>query len=230
MVTHNASGAESVPDNPYLNGRREWNERYGDYIAAARTWRMACFGALAIALVATGGTVYLASQSRIVPYVVEVDKLGAALAVGPADRAAPADSRVLTAQLARWVFDLRSVYTDVAAERSLINEAYAGIARNSPALAATNDYFREHDPFQRARTETVTAQVESVLPISASVWRVEWEETVTARNGEGAGKAEWQADITVTVNPPSDAATVLLNPMGIYVTDYQWTKRLRGTP
>lgn len=217
-------------DNPYLNGRREWNERYGDYIAAARSWRLACLASLAIALVAVGGNVYMASQARIVPYVVEVNKLGQALAVGPADQAAPADARVVTAQLARWIFNLRTVYADVAAERALINDAYAGIARNSPALAATNEYFRGQDPFIRARTETVRAQIESVLPISAKVWRVEWEESVTARNGESVSKASWQADITVTINPPTNAETILLNPMGVYVTEYSWTKRLRGLP
>jgi type IV secretion system protein VirB5 len=217
-------------DNPYLNARREWNERYGDYIAAARTWRLACFGSLAIALVAVGGTVYMASQARIVPYVVEVNRLGQAVAIGPADKAAPADARVVTAQLARWVFNLRTVYADVAAERALINEAYAGIDRNSPALAATNEYFKANEPFVRARTETVRAQIESVLPISANVWRVEWEETITARNGTIVSKASWQADISVMVRPPSDAETILLNPMGVYVTEYSWTKRVRGMP
>lgn len=217
-------------DNPYLNGRREWNERYGDYIAAARSWRLACLGSLAIALVAVGGNVYMASQARIVPYVVEVNKLGQAIAVGPADQAAPADARVVTAQLARWIFNLRTVYADVAAQRALINEAYAGIARNSPARAATNEYFRGQDPFVRARTETVRAQIESVLPISAKVWRVEWEEEVTARNGENISKASWQADITVMINPPTNVEAILLNPMGVHVIEYSWTKRLRGLP
>ncbi|MGE5516188.1 MAG: conjugal transfer protein TrbF [Bacteroidota bacterium] len=217
-------------DNPYLNARREWNERYGDYIAAARAWRLACFGSLAIALVAVGGTVYMASQVRIVPYVVEVNRLGQAVAIGPADKAAPADARVVTAQLARLVFNLRTVYADVAAERALINEAYAGIDRDGPARAATNEYFKANDPFVRARTETVRAQIESVLPISANVWRVEWEETITARNGTTVSKASWQADITLMVKPPSDAEAILLNPMGVYVTEYSWTKRVRGTP
>ena len=44
--TTGTSAAEN--DTPYLSARREWNERYGDYIARARNWRGAAFAALAI--------------------------------------------------------------------------------------------------------------------------------------------------------------------------------------
>ena len=51
------------------------------------------------------------------PYVVQTDKLGDALAISRADIAPPADPRLIRAQLARWIADVRSVYVDVAAER-----------------------------------------------------------------------------------------------------------------
>src|SRR2546421_10039315 len=89
-------------DLPYLAARREWNERYGDYIARARNWRRAAFAALAVSGVLSVGTVWQASQSKVVPYVVEVDKLGDAVPVGRADRAAPADLRGGRAELAAW--------------------------------------------------------------------------------------------------------------------------------
>ncbi len=85
--------------NPYLNARREWNERYGDYIAQARNWRVAAILALGIALLSSGGLVYVAGQSQIVPYVVRVDKLGTALAVDRADEAAKPDKPLIVAQI-----------------------------------------------------------------------------------------------------------------------------------
>ena len=59
-------------ESPYLSARREWNERYGDYIARARNWRWAAFAALGISLVLAIGVVWEAAQSKVVPYVVEV--------------------------------------------------------------------------------------------------------------------------------------------------------------
>ena len=109
------------PDNPhsavYLAARREWNERYGSYIAQAHAWRLTALASLGVAFVAVVGIAWIGAQSRIVPYVVQTDKLGDAIAVSRADVSAPADPRLIRAQLARWMDDVRSVYVDVAAEK-----------------------------------------------------------------------------------------------------------------
>src|ERR1700722_9239780 len=53
------SNRMNSPHNPYLAARREWDERYGDFITRAKNWRtMAAFSSL-IALVATVGIVWL---------------------------------------------------------------------------------------------------------------------------------------------------------------------------
>src|SRR3974390_2143993 len=108
--------------NPYLNARREWNERYGDYIAQAKNWRTAAILALAIALLSLGGLGYVVGKSQIVPNVVRVDKLGSALAVDRADEAVKPDKPLIVAQLARWIADMRSSYADASAERAIPQE------------------------------------------------------------------------------------------------------------
>ena len=30
----------TIPENPYLAARQEWNERYGSYVKAAAAWRI----------------------------------------------------------------------------------------------------------------------------------------------------------------------------------------------
>ena len=167
-----------APDSPhsavYLAARREWNERYGSYIAQANTWRLVAVASLAIAAVAVGGDMWLAAQSRVVPYVVEVNKLGDELAVHRANVATTVDPAVIRAQLARFISDVRSVYIDVQAERAIIGEAYAMVDRNAAAYTFLNDYFARNDPFKRAANETVAAHVESVLPLpGGNTWRVE---------------------------------------------------------
>lgn len=57
-------------ENPYLAARQEWNERYGDAIAAARSWRLAALLASSVCLVLAAGSIYLGSQSALVPYIV----------------------------------------------------------------------------------------------------------------------------------------------------------------
>ena len=185
------------PDSPhsaiYLAARREWNERYGDYIAQANNWRLIAIAALGVAAVAVAGNVWQSSQSRVQPFVVEVDKLGDALAIQRADVASPVPVGVVRAQLARYIQDVRAVSIDVQAERDFINEAYAMVDKNSAALTFLNHYFAANDPFKRAATETVSAHVESVLPLPGSnTWRVEWREDKRSRDGTADPPAHWQ--------------------------------------
>ena len=145
------------------------------------------------ATVSSAGLVVTLSERRIVPYVVTVDKLGSALAVGRADEAVLPERAVTVAGLARFIADMRSVYVDAAAERAILKEGYAMINRRSDAYAAMNAHMRAHDPFERARSETVTVEVHSVLPISAQTWRVERRK----RDGTEPASTEMQATITL---------------------------------
>ena len=212
--------------NPYLAARREWDDRYGGQIAQIRQWRWAAFIALTAATVSSAGLVWTLSERRIVPYVVTVDKLCSAIAVGRADEAVQPDRAVTVAGLARFIADMRSVYVDAAAERAILKEGYAMINRRSDAYAAMNAHMRAHDPFERAKTETVTVEVHSVLPVSAQTWRVEWREETRKRDGTEPASTEMQATITLTFSAPADEATLRLNPSGLYVNAFNWTERL----
>ena len=217
------------PDGPhsavYMAARAEWNERYGSYIAQAHAWRLTALTSLAVAFVAVAGVVWIGAQNRVVPYVVQIDKLGDALAISRADIAAPVDTRLIRAGLARWIEDVRTVYLDVAAERTMVTEAYAMVNRNGAAAQQLNDWFSQHDPFKRAQTEMVGVSVESVLPISGNTWRVEWREDRHSRDGTTDPPAHWQATVTVSVNPPTNDATILVNPAGLYVDSFDWAQR-----
>ena len=209
----------------YLAARREWNERYGSYIAQARTWRLTAFLSLGIAAVAVVGVVWIGAQNHVVPYVVQTDKLGDALAIQRADVATPIDSRLIRSQLSKWINDVRSVYTDVSAQRHLIDEAYAMVDQNAAAAEQLNGWFREHSPFTEAQTEIVGVQVQSVLPLSANTWRVEWQEVARSRDGSKVSSAQWQAVITIAIKPPTTDADILINPTGLFVKSFNWQQR-----
>jgi len=219
-ATTGANG--SGTDSPYLSARREWNERYGDYIAHARNWRVAAFVALAISLVLAIGIVWLASQSRVVPYVVAVNKLGDAVAVARADRAAPADARVIKAQLAAWIVDIRSLSSDPTAAKTALTRAYALTA--ATATTFLNEYYRQHSPF--GQTRTVAVSVDSVLPVSDRTYQIQWTEDARDVQGRDIGTSHWVASLTIAFDPPSDERGILSNPLGLYVTGISWTQRL----
>ena len=67
---------EQAGNNPYLNARQEWLERYGSYISRASQWRAMCLVALVICLLSIACNVIQANQVKTIPYIVEVDKTG----------------------------------------------------------------------------------------------------------------------------------------------------------
>jgi type IV secretory pathway TrbF-like protein len=222
----NQRPAPSEFENPYLAARREWNERYGDYVAQARNWRLAAILALLVAIIAAGGLVHIAGQSQIIPYIVRVDKLGTVAAVDRADRRFEPDQPLIVASLARWVQNIRSIYTDASAQRTIIKEGYAMINEHSEAYGKLNEYMRGHDPFQLAQTQTVSVDVQSVLPLSGNSWRIEWQKETRGRDGSRPEIKAWQATVSIAINPPGDEATIRLNPLGIYVNSFNWSQRL----
>lgn len=51
-------------------------ERYGSYIKERNRWRVIAVINSCIALISVLGVIYIGSQSKFIPYVVQVDRLG----------------------------------------------------------------------------------------------------------------------------------------------------------
>ena len=92
--------------SPYLNGRREWNERYGSYISSMKMWRWVALLSLVVAAIAVAGTVHLASQNKLIPYVVEIDKEGNILNVSEISIATDVDKRITQAAIGQLIKDM----------------------------------------------------------------------------------------------------------------------------
>jgi type IV secretory pathway TrbF-like protein len=104
--------APAAIHNPYLAARREWDERYGDLVTRARNWRTIAVLCALIALIASGGMVWLSTKSRVVPFVVAIDHLGRPVASGIADQTSATDDRLKRASILNWVENVRTVTTD----------------------------------------------------------------------------------------------------------------------
>ncbi|QQR74063.1 MAG: type IV secretion system protein [Holophagales bacterium] len=209
---------------PPARGRREWDDRYSGLARGKRNWQLAALGLLAIDGLLTGGLIHLATQSRVSPFVVEVDRLGQAVAFGPAEQLRKTDERLIRYQLNLFIRDVRSVFSDAEVQKTVINRAY-GCSKDA-ALGFLNDYFKKSNPFLREAEGTVTVQVQSVLRLSPSSWQVQWRETPIAAGGRVGQETAWQAVLGVELTPPETTDLLLVNPLGLYVTEINWTQVL----
>jgi type IV secretion system protein TrbF len=211
--------------NPSVEARREWNDRYLDLVRARRWWQITAVAELVLMGVLSGGLVALSLQHKTVPDVVDVDALGAATAVKPADAAPrPTDDRIMRYQLVAFIRGARTVMTERAAMKRTLDQVYA-YARG-PARAFLDDHYRANNPFEVAKTYTVLPAVTSLLQLSDRSWQVRWSEEQRGLDGVLLGRSQWEAVLSVETVPPTKADAIQANPFGLYVTEIRWTKQL----
>lgn len=220
-----------MESNPYLEARREWDERYADLVLGKRNWQIAAGGLLLLSLILAGGIVWISNRSRYIPYVVEVDKLGYALTVPqPLTPAAVPDvtTRMERYEIASFIRDARSVTTDPQVEHQMLNSLLAharGAADRFLDAYYHSDGFT-HNPFKIAEKQTVSVQIDSILQLSAHSYQVRWTEEQRDLNGVAVGTpSHWEAVLQTEVAPPSSNDAIVSNPLGFYVTQISWTEQ-----
>ena len=218
-------------DNPYLTARREWNDHVGSVITQKQTWQFIGVFCLLITLLAVTGLVYVAGKSKFIPYVVEVDSLGQSRAVNILYEMQEVNPRIIHSVVSQFIKDARTVTPDVSLQTDSIYNVYAKLLVNTSATEKMNEFLNGDEnstPFARAQKEMVSVEIRSVLPQSPETWQVDWLETTRSREGKVIKTPViMRALITVKIVPPAPDTTdeqIRKNPLGIYITDYSWSR------
>lgn len=216
-------GQTPEPETPYQKAAQVWDERIGSARVQARNWRWMAFGGLLLSAGLSGGLLWQSMQSRVVPYVVEVDRLGEARAVAPvAADYRPTDPQIAW-HLGRFISNVRGVSLDPVLMRENWLSAYDFVTDRGGRFLG--EYARSADPFGQVGTRTVSVQVTSVVRASDRSFQVKWTETAYER-GSLAGTSRWTAILSVVVRPPSSAEALRRNPLGLYVEAIDWSREL----
>lgn len=216
-------GRTDEPETPYQRAGQLWDERIGSARAQARNWRLMAFGGLVLTIGLSSGLVWQSMQSRVVPYVVEVDNLGQVQAVAPAaTEYRPTDPQIAWF-LARFITDVRGRSLDPVLMRENWLQAYDFATKRGAIFLG--EYARSANPFAEVGEKTVSVQVTSVVRASATSFQVKWSERAYER-GSLTGTSRWTAIVTVLLKPPRDAETLRKNPLGLYVDAIDWSREL----
>jgi type IV secretion system protein TrbF len=216
-------GKTPMPETPYQRAGQAWDERIGSARVQAKNWRFMAFGALALAGSLAAGLLWQSTQSRVVPYIVEVDSLGEARSIAPVvDMYQPTDPQIAW-HLGRFITNVRSVSLDPVLMRQQWLAAYDFAGPRGAIFL--NEYARSAMPFAEIGRKTASVQVTSIVRASDRSFQVKWTESGYER-GSLAKTSRWTAILTVEVKPPSDADTLRKNPLGLYVEGIDWAKEL----
>lgn len=185
------------------------------------------FGTLALSSAMASALIWQSLQSRVVPYVVEVDRLGEARTVSQAEAGYQPTDPQIAYQLARFIENVRGVSLDPVLMRRNWLQAYDFASERGAIYLG--EYARARQPFARIGEETASVQVTSVLRASNRSFQVKWTETEYER-GSQAGSSRWTAILTIVTKVPRTADDLRRNPLGIYVDAIDWSREIEGEP
>ena len=216
-------GETPQPETPFQRAAQVWDDRIGSARVQARSWRAMAFGSLFLTAGFAAALTWQSTRGTIVPWIVQVDRLGQAQAVAPANSGyTPSDPQIIY-QLAKFITNVRSVPADAVIVRENWLHAY-DFTTDKGALAL-NGYAQANDPFSKVGVEQVSVEVASIIRASPSSFRMTWTEK-TYQSGQLMTTERWSAIATIVVDPPKDPERLRKNPLGIYVNAINWSKEL----
>ena len=77
-------GKSPEPETPYQRAAQVWDDRIGSARVQARNWRIMAFGSLFLSAGFAAALVWQSARGTVVPWVVQVDRLGQAQTVAAA--------------------------------------------------------------------------------------------------------------------------------------------------
>ena len=216
-------GKAPEPETPYQRAAQVWDDRIGASRIQAKNWRLMAFGSLILTAGFATALVVQSARGTVVPWVVQVDRLGQSQAVAPAEADFRPTDPQIAFHLARFIEQVRSIPADAIIVRQNWLRAY-DFTTDRGAMAL-NDYARSNDPFTRVGRQQVAVDVSSVISASPDSFRVAWVER-RYRDGSLAETSRWTAILTTVVQPPRTPDALRKNPLGIFVNAINWSKEL----
>ncbi|MDK1494568.1 conjugal transfer protein TrbF [Sinorhizobium sp. 7-81] len=211
------------PETPYQKAAQVWDERIGSARVQARNWRLMAFGSLLLAGGFASALIWQSAHGSVVPWVVQIDKLGEAQVSAPAVADYQPTDPQIAWHLARFIENVRATPADAVIVRENWLSAYE-FTTDRGALAL-NDYARANDPFTKVGKTQVAVDVSSVIRASPDSFRIAWIER-RYENGQLSGTERWTAILTVVIEQPRDPDRLRANPLGVYVNAISWSKEL----
>jgi len=216
-------GRTPKPETPYQKAAQVWDERIGSARVQAKNWRLMAFGSLLLSSGLAVALVWQSLRGTVTPWVVQVDRLGQAQAVAPADGSYQPTDPQIAFHLARFIEDVRGLPADAIVLRQDWLRAYD--FTTDRGAAALNDFARNNDPFANLGKLQISVEVSSVIRASPGSFRVAWIQR-TYENASLSATERWTAILTIVIDPPRDADRLRKNPLGVYVNAINWSKEM----
>lgn len=221
-LMHKLAVDNSLPATPYKRAKQEWDDRIGNVVLQAYNWRKMAVILSIIVLTLIIALIISNNQPKYIPYIVEVGAQEvtniARAEVGYKPQAAQ-----IKHYLIKFVEKIRSWSIDEEVNKKWLNEAYSML---TPKTANKFDqYFTaEHTLNLLKSGYSKTVAVNSFTQVTTNVYQLQWLEETFDTGGVVITKEKFTGFATIKILAPSSEQSILQNPLGIWLTDFSWSK------
>jgi type IV secretion system protein VirB5 len=215
--------------DPYIKARKEYDEITHNINASKQNWQRIAF-VLGLALVISiMSNIFTIHRTHVVPYVVQVDNLGRAMATGEVKELPLNDERIIKAFVFQYIDMARCVLSDPEALRKNLTQVYQESIK-SVQSNFLDVFYKENNPFDYAQ-KVGTRHIELLvfLKEAENTYSVEWREIERNYDNQVLDEAHYKALVSVIQIPHTHEDQYRenpFNPFGLYVTSLSWSKLL----
>jgi len=212
------------PSTPAERAEAVWDRRIGSAAVQAHNWRRISLGLIVVCVVLSGGLVVQSTKSRVVPYVVTVDK-----STGEVTKAGAFVNEDYTPQeseikyfIAEFVKNSRSIGYDPVAYNNMQLKAAHYLT-----TTAAQKYKQVLKPEMEKRLGQYTVSVKNIsvqkVPESDASYLVRWIEEAVRINSSEYQEIPMSGTFSYTKLPVKDE-DLLINPLGLYITGFDFVQ------
>lgn len=214
-----------VPETPYLAAKQEWDNRIGTSVVQAYNWRKIAFVLAGISFVLVVGLIISNMQPKYLPYIVEVGESQVTNVAKAAVLQYHPKNAQIKHYLLKFVEKIRGVSIDHEVNKKWLHEAYSFL---TPKTANKLDqYFMssENSMLHKVKEQqSVFVIVNAFTAVSNNVYELQWVEETHDLSGKLLAKEKFVGFVNIKVATPTNEKSILQNPLGIWITDFSWSK------
>ena len=207
-------------------GRGVWDEREGTVIVQNHNLRILALALSATCVLLAGGLVFQSMKSTVEPYVIEVDR-----STGEVKNAGVMSEIQYTPQneeiayfIGQFLLHTRSLPLDPVVYRQNWATAYNFLTRD--AATKMNAEVKQDKIAENFGKQTVQVSIVSILPVDGSngSYQARWNEEVFIVGSGEKQVIPMTGTFTTLIIPAKDKETLRVNPLGLYLSDFNWQK------
>ena len=217
MKSWTLSKSKTTPLEQYVNLVKEEKRQSARW----KYFALISFGCLVTSL---GALIYAINLPKTVPLVITVSDWGEAKYVGAVSNYSYNGIKVpeiaINYQLRKFIINRFSIPYDSHILRTNLQDCYSALTRESAAKLSSE--IKTDNPMRQYGKKIVTVEIETILKLSAQSYQVDFLIITADSRGQINGRERMRGILAVKLMEPP-AEDQILNPLGIYITNFDFT-------